>query len=126
MQPDHVCTKKPEKLEPNNYYGPGSMCALAMFQLTNYNESWCLKMKCSDDHKLSIFYGAESEDEKPCTRAGDKLQFDGLAYYEILCPDPNVVCGIINYEKRWPPSSGGGSEGGGGGSEGGGSEGGGG
>ena len=124
MQPDHVCTKTPADPVPGNYYGAGSMCALMVSKL-NYNESYCLKMECSDDNKLSIFY---REDKKSCTKAGERLEFTNLAWAEILCPDPNVVCGIINYEKNWPPSSGGGSEGGGsgeGGSEGGGSEGGG-
>ena len=112
LLPTQVCVQTPSKPDSNAYYGQGSMCAMRRdvdFDLEP--EPTCLKMSCNEDNWLSVYVG-----DKPinCSKEGDTFVISADKY-EGICPNPKIVCGIINYAKNSGGGDGGGDGGDGGG-----------
>ena len=88
------------------------MCILKRFSFSSLNipQPTCLKMSCDENDWLSVYV---KDTVTNCSKAGDEFDI-GNSYYKGICPDPKIVCGIINYAKHWPPTSGetGGGDGG--------------
>lgn len=97
LQPTHVCVQQPSKSDTNAYYGEGSMCAMRrdLRATENGPEPTCLKMSCNEDNWLSVYVGDKATN---CSKAGDEFKIS--EDFTGICPDPKIVCGIINYAKN--------------------------
>jgi leishmanolysin len=80
--------------------GATSFCAAS--KLAKSGKNWtryygeCYPMECDDDGGLLVFVGVNREQQVKCMRSGERKEIPGFAG-DILCPDPDVVCGIIQY-----------------------------
>jgi hypothetical protein len=85
------------------HFGPGAMCARSTLCLDGHTytfphaSSGCFLMDCPTQDVITIRVG---EDEKTvnCAVSGEQKKVDGFDGY-IECPDPKIVCGVINMRR---------------------------
>jgi hypothetical protein len=88
------------------HFGPGTMCARSTLCLNGYTcafphtNSDCFLMDCPALDVITIWVGEELKAVN-CTVAGEQMQVDGFNG-SIECPDPKIVCGVINMRKGLP------------------------
>ena len=99
-----VCSKMKEPSENSgtfkSSYGPGTFCVDEItsedniYKITFAGE--CYKMTCDQQNSLSIWVEEESG---ICNSVGETVTINQIT---LRCPDPSVICGIINNGVEMP------------------------
>lgn len=80
-----------------------AFCVPSAKSNTKSDSGLCYKMSCNEN-ELTVYVGDQSG---KCPKKDDEVTINSVT---ITCPDPNVICGILNYENYIPkpePSGGG-------------------
>jgi hypothetical protein len=92
-----------------DYFGPGALCARTKLYKSSSGgyESYmgsCYRMVCDTSNNVIITIGPESDGKNvTCTTNGTAMKVSGYTG-DIECPDPKVICGLLN-RQAGPPSS---------------------
>lgn len=93
-----ICTKQDQFKDPVNIfkqkYGSESFCA--EIQGNSIETTACYEMICSEKNELSILIDGQT---LRCDAAGQKIQIPSVINYSVICPNPNIVCGVKRFLK---------------------------
>ena len=92
--PDKICFKLDSVQEKNfkSSYGPGTFC-VDHVEIDQHQaaDGLCYKMTCDYNNTLSVYV---ENQVGICNKKDEVVKINGVS---IQCPDPAIICGILNY-----------------------------
>jgi hypothetical protein len=93
--PNRICSYPEVQAGHGEAGGKDAFCAASTLSASGdiASAGFCYKMTCSSADELTIYVGNQAN---VCPYPGASLTFAGYSG-AVTCPDPRVICGIVNY-----------------------------